>query len=176
MPRKCLEVAPSGQQKGILIQGARDDPWLCPCRAKARGHTVQGTATVSSCFLIWAQQGQFCWRICPARIPDRESPAYPVLILDNFNADGGQSRPLAVVCGSDGTALVCFELADCMVGSSEEQGRSPQHARPWSQTPLRLCSGHHPAPPLLWPSLERPPCPPPSTDPSTDLHRRGHGR
>lgn len=46
--------------------------------------------------------------------------------------------------------------------SSEEQGRSPQYSHPWSQTPLHLCSGQHPAPLLLWPSLERLPCPPPS--------------
>lgn len=153
VPRKCLEVAPLGQQKGILIQSVRGRvPKLCPCRAKRRGHTAQGTATVSSCFLIWAQQGQFCWWLCPVRIPDRDSPAYPILILDDFNADGGQGCPLAVVCGSDGTALVCLELADCMEGSSEEQGRSPQHAQPWSQTPLHLGmagSGHHPAPHLL---------------------------
>lgn len=102
-------------------------------------------------------------------MPDRDSPAYPILILDDFNADGGQSRPLAVVCGSDSTALVCLELADCMGGSSEEQGRSPH---PWSQTSLHLGSGHHPAPLLLWPSLERlpcpdaNPCPPPSRTPA----------
>lgn len=105
-------------------------------------------------------------------MPDRDSPAYPILILDDFNADGGQSRPLAVVCGSDSTALVCLELADCMGGSSEERGRSPRHAHPWSQTSLHLGSGHHPAPLLLWPSLERlpcpdaNPCPPPSRTPA----------
>lgn len=103
--------------------------------------------------------------VLPGSCPARDSPAYPILILDDFNADGGQSCPLAVVCGSDSTALVCLELADCMGGSSEEQGRSPQHAHPRSQTPPHLGSGHHLAAHLLWPSLERLPCPDPNPCP-----------
>lgn len=140
------QTCPQKMSGGGLTWTAKRDPDTgcqrrCP-QAMALQSQAQ-SATVSSCFLIWAQRGQFSGWLYPARIPDRDSPAYPILILDDFNADGGQSRPLAVVCGSDSTALVCLELADCMGGSSEKQGRSPRHAYPWSQTPPHLGSRHH---------------------------------
>lgn len=42
----------------------------------------------------------------------RDPPrAHPVLVLDDFRADGGQRGPLAVVGGAHGAALVGLELA-----------------------------------------------------------------
>lgn len=80
-----------------------------------------------------------------ARDPPR---AHPVLVLDDFRADGGQRGPLAVVGGPDGAALVGLELAH-LGGKGGRVRTAPQP------------HGHGIAP--------QPP-------PGADLRRRGRGR
>ena len=137
-PQQTLGSGPTWKATGDPDAGGlrRDPQAVSPQRQAQRPHSA-GQSWVPA----WSPApglgtARLCGWLCPARVPHGVPPAYPILILDDFCADGGQGRPLAVVGGSDSAALMCLELTDCTGGSRRGAGTVPKGPAALGHQPL----------------------------------------